>query len=360
MEWDYFVYSRGREQNDGIKLRHAPDYVTGDIITGCQAIFRFVKTKGESRAELSADRYEWNNTWVFLALKNFGCCLLARVSRIEDYVTGEPVCDFQKRQTWSLEGLCCPYEQAGYFFASLPSALLWLKQNEEHSLHTLMMTEGELRGRDKYEIPDNVVSDPEKDGKIAADPQFRAENPDFMKALDILAEMIYAAPAPFGFVFGTLARNVFEGVGKGYRLTKYIDTRDPGPGQIKDSFVIVPAEAAAEAAPAPMKTTRYELMIQFFPDFKKGGAYEWSVWELDNGRCREKVLSGDAVGFDMEQGVSVGELMAEAEYIRSLARRLGYEVEPFPARELERISAAGQGRFPAQELAKLYTFVKHE
>lgn len=334
MNLDYFVYSRGVEQMDGVKIRHAPSYINGDVINGCQAFLRFAKTKGE----VTDDAYEWNNTFMYIPLKKYGCCLLVRAVRIEDYETGEYVNDFQNRPTWSLEGICCPYGQARYFFALLPSILTFMKMRECNSLHTLM-TAGYIG--DRLEIPDDMTYNAVCDMSASSFPGFKeiAENGDeaaFVSALNDLANMIHNAEEPVSLVFGTLAKQVYDGLSRGYKLQKFISTRPDG-GQsepIPDNFSPKTIKLRETGIPlSSSKRTEYVLKINIKPDYKNGGSYYWSLGDRNN-RTAENVLASDPIQFNMETGLSTIKLLAEASFIRDMAISLGWEVQPFSKESL--------------------------
>lgn len=338
MNLDYFVYSRGVEQNDGIKLRHAPAYINGDIINGCQALLRFAKTKGD----VTEDAFEWNNTFLYLPLKDYGCSLLMRVVKIEDYETGEYISDFQRRQTWSLEGICCPHERSRYFFALLPSIVTFMKMNERNSLHTLL-TVGKLG--DKIELPDEMVYNPVCGALASSFQGFGKlfENKDekvFLSAVDALANKIYNADEPFSLAFGTLAKLVFDGLGRGYRIQEFIPTIE---GELNnevmsDSFKINEIKVKAnESQTQTDKRTDYALKITIKPDYKKGGFYTWSIGE-NNKEKAESILTSDPIPFDMEKGISVPKLLAEANCIRDMAMCLGWEVQPLASNNLNYVS----------------------
>ena len=329
MKLDYFVYSRGVGQNDGIKIRHAPAYINSDVINGCQALFRFAKTKGD----VTDDAFEWNNTFLYLPLKNYGCCLLMRTVKIEDYETGEYVCDFQKRQTWSLEGICCPYERSRFFFALLPSILTFMKMNERNSLHTLM-TVGKIG--DELELPDNMIYNAVSGVPASSFPGFceivgNKDEKVFVSAINSLANMIHNTDEPFSLAFGTLAKIVFDGLGRGYKIQKCISTRT---GEYKeetlpDNFKLNSIKIRADESPVLTgKKIEYVLRITIKPDYKKGGTYFWSIGDKNN-RNADSVLTSDPIPFDMDTGLPVSELLAEANCIRDMAMRIGWEVQPF-------------------------------
>ena len=329
MNLDYFVYSRGVEQKDGVRIRHAPSYITGDVINGCQAFLRFVKTKGA----VTGDAYEWNNTFMYIPLKDYNCCLLVRAVRIEDYETGQYINDFQNRQTWSLEGVCCPYSRARYFFALLPSILTYMKMNERNSLHTLMTT-GHIG--DVLELPDDMIYNAVSDMTASYFPGFReiVENRDetiFVSALNSLADMIHNADEPFSFVFGTLSKLIYDGLGRGYKLKSFISTREDEykSETLPDNFHLDAINIRETEMPLSVgKKTEYVLRIKIKPDYKNGGSYFWSVGDKSN-MMSESVLVSDPIKFNMETGLSVSKLLAEANCIRDMAISLGWEVQLF-------------------------------
>ena len=343
MKWDYFVYSRGIEQNDGFRLRAGPEYITTDVIKGCQAFFG-IRKKDDDEGFMSEiesfDVRPWNNTFMFMPVKKFGCCLLIRAAKVESAKTGEYIDDFQGRPIWSLEGICCPYELTRYFFASLPSILLFLRRNERHSLNTLLSA-GKIG--ESLEIPDALVFDPMSvEGKLP-EGLLKTDNNNVKQAFEYLVRKIYCASSPYPFSFGPMADLVTETAGRTYSLNESISTMyiSGTVSSVSDDFESYKRLTELDETAQARGQTYYTLKCGIEANGKSASSYTWHICE-DGSAAGEYELSSDPIRYDPEEGIPALKLIAEAESIRELAANIGWITEPF-----------------SEGFSKIYTFVKN-
>ena len=327
MKWDYFIYSRGVDQKDDYCVRKRPEYLVDKVIRGCMNFMNMrVREKEFAEAYPSFDDSAWNKSFMFLPIKQFNCCVLVRTVRIEDPETGKGTFDFSGRPIWSMEGVSCPYEMIDYFFASIPSMLLWFLQNSHSSLCTMFAT-GMLG--DYIEIPDELVFNPMDEDFTLPDPAYNLTDKEFETVLLNLASEIHCSDEPFGFFVGPFAEEYKSYVGNGYKVKKSFCTINPIGLDAEDQFFsnYKEIEQRREDVQLPVKKKKYVLKCRIEPD-KKESAYMWNIIE-DTKPYPTSVISSEPVAYDGEKGISACRLLSEAHSIRALVSKMGWKVQQY-------------------------------
>ncbi|MBQ8790546.1 MAG: hypothetical protein IJZ51_04475 [Ruminiclostridium sp.] len=333
MKCDIFIYSRGVEQKDGFKIRTAPDYITDKVIQGCQGLFN-IRSRCDVFADETenADEYAWNNTFMFLPIKQHGCCLLIRAVRIESAETGEYIDDFQGRPTWSLEGLCCTYDKLDYFYANIPSMLMWLRSKKKSSLCT-MFNEGIIS--DSVVIPSEFDHNPMVEGALLPTAiNIFSEDGHFVKVLDNLSRTISAAPTPFPFFFGTYAGQFLASVGRSYGVKTAFSTLTGETEEPVDRFFEVYRPIRFNKNIKAGERKLYVLRCRFNFDSKHKSEYKWVIYNNKSINSGSEVICSQPQEFNFEKGVSLRELMSQGHSIRNFAENMGWEVPAYNIREI--------------------------
>lgn len=319
MELDYFVYSRGVAQTDGYAFRIAPDYIPK------KACIAFLDKTNKSR-----DSQIWNdngtdpfelfpdarkNSFVYIDVERAKSCLLMRTVPICSE-NGKQMVDFQGRLLWSLEGVCCPYEQRFEFFAALPSLLLALKQ-DSRTLH-----EHFREGLTKYTVPDSLLFNayaggdfPECTFNIITD---EAEQTEFLN----LTNSICVSDEPFSFYYGALARNFMALTGSMYKISLCYDFLRAAEKEYRDTFFDEYKPLDICVQPAVQRT---ELVLECGISRKKDtDELLWRIRSAPDSPEPYELLSAPEP-INAENGKRMLDMLARAESLRDFAKKMQWE-----------------------------------
>ncbi|MBQ1464088.1 MAG: hypothetical protein IIZ18_04695, partial [Ruminococcus sp.] len=216
---------------------------------------------------------------------------------------------------WSLEGVCCPYEQKENFIALLPSIILWLEQDNTSFYGRLRRGQIEKQ----IELPYDSIINPYSEGDVEIPRHlrdtFRSDNA--LDALYSLCQNIKYSSAPFHFLFGPLADYFNSEIGTHYGVTKVFSTLRANDSADTFSDPMMKMENTRKRDFSRRKL-KYVLQMNTFKDKKIVVTRNWSLVCKDTNSTAEPIFSDTYTIQD--QTISVSELLAQADFIRSYAK----------------------------------------
>lgn len=320
MEWDYFVYSRGVEMTDGYSLRIGPDYLP---LKACIAFFDKVlmgynDSVGGTGAQDVFDRYpdSRKDSFVYMNVERGKSCVLMRTIEICS-PDGVQLQDFQGRGLWSLEGVCCPFEQRYEFFSALPSLILALKCDRD-ILHTHYE-----KGDKKYVIPDELLFNAYADQPVPQISYSIIRDEAEQMLFQNLVNSVLVSDEPYSFTYGALAKNYLAFVGGLYKFNTAFDLFNDSEKEYKDHFFssYKPIELKNST-----KVKKTELVLEC--GIRSGGEKDNAVfiWRIRGGSDTELYeLYSKPENIDAENGKMMGELIATAESVQIFASDMMWE-----------------------------------
>lgn len=320
MELDYFVYSRGVSQADGYAFRIAPDYIPQKACiafldkTNKNSDNPIWKNNGNTPFELFPDARK--NSFVYVDVEKAKSCLLMRTVPICSE-NGTQMVDFQGRLLWSLEGICCPYEQRFEFFSALPSIILALKQ-DRRTLHDCFE-----EGLEKFHVPDELLFNayagcdfPKQCFDIITD---KSEQTEFIN----LANSIFASAEPFSFYYGALAKCFCALTGSMYKISLCYDFIHAAEKEYKDSFLDRYRSFDINVQTAAQRT---ELVLECGIHTKKDeDDFIWRIRSAPDSPEQHELYS-TLEPINAEYGKRMVDLLARAESLRDFAAKMLWEV----------------------------------
>lgn len=321
MEWDYFVYSRGVDRTDGYSLRIGPDYLP---LKACIAFLEKVLMNYDSSSRDTGKHNVFSlypdarkDSFVYVNVEKGKSCILMRTIEICS-PDGTRLRDFQGRELWSLEGICCPFEQRYEFFSTLPSLILALKRDED-ILHTHFQN-----GDKKYVIPDDLLFNAYADLPVPQAAytimQDEAEQILFQKFVN----SILCSEEPHSFAYGALAKDYLSFVGGLYKFNTAFDLFDRSEREPVDNFFDSYRPITLKSS-ANVKKTELVLECGIMPNKDKDSdKFIWRIRSVsDNSEPYE--LYSRPESFYAESGKLMGELMAKAAAVETFASQMLWE-----------------------------------
>ena len=318
MEWDYFVYSRGVDRTDGYALRIGPGYLP---LKACIAFMDKALTDSDSTIwnESGSNILKMipkarNDSFVYINVERAKSCILMRTVKICSS-DGVQKCDFQGRPLWSLEGVCCPYEQRYEFFAVLPSLILALKRDKD-ILHTHF-----LNGEEKYLIPDDLLYNAYADLPLRMISDDEAEQ----KLFQNLTNSIYCAEEPYSFTYGSLAGPYLAMVKDMYKTEVSFSLFDNVDKEPVDNFFggYKPLEISR-----PHQTQRDELALECgIQSDKEGDSFVWRIRSISPQNSQYELYS-QPEPFSAESGMRMSIILAKAKSVQHFAKQMLWELDP--------------------------------
>lgn len=117
MKLDLLVYGRGQERLDGYQLFAAPSYWRDEMLMAMGA-FNDLWTHGDlsdtEREAFAAEPNSWGKTYIFVYMNEPYCCAFLRCTRVECDTEGTWLKEARNFDIWSMEGVCCPFEQRDF------------------------------------------------------------------------------------------------------------------------------------------------------------------------------------------------------------------------------------------------------
>ncbi len=326
MKLDLIVYGRGQERLEGYQLFAAPSYWSDEMLLKTGA-FNELWTQGDlSGKEPEVYRFDknpWGNTYMFFAQKSPCCCAFLRCTRVEGDEPGTWLKEARNRDIWSMEGVCCPFENREEFFAMLPSVILWLEHNNTSFYRRLK--DGTI-GK-SVEIPDEFFYNPydiiNREPPESLDRIF--SNSYAIDHWLELCRMISYAKAPFPFFFGPLSDYFKKNAGANYGIETVFSTINGvqnDSGQIKDPFDSI--ELISEKK-VDVKLDPCELCIKFGYDKESNIAHKFILNKLNDPE-QKTVVESDFINPRSGFSTDLLTLEAEAECVRDFSRSAGWNV----------------------------------
>ncbi|MGN0650822.1 MAG: hypothetical protein ACI4KM_10325 [Oscillospiraceae bacterium] len=321
MEWDYFVYSRGEDRTDGYALRIGPDYLP---LKACIAFLdkSLIDSDNSFWSEKANNPFEIypnarKDSFVYINVEKAKSCILMRTVEILS-PDGEQMYDFQGRALWSLEGVCCPYEQRYEFFAALPSLILALKQDKD-ILHTHFQ-----QGDVKYIIPDNLVFNAYADLPLPTPFYDIIEDEAEQRLFQNLTNLIYCSDEPYSFTYGELASGYLALVGGMYKIDTAFSVFDNSDKEPADNFFNSYAPIAVERTEQPR---RVELVLECgIQAGKEKESFVWRIRNVSDSDAPYELYSAPE-SFSAENGKRMSDLLAKAAAAQSFAKQMLWELD---------------------------------
>ncbi|MCM1507915.1 MAG: hypothetical protein NC177_12405 [Ruminococcus flavefaciens] len=327
MKLDLLVYGRGQERLDGYQLFAAPEYWSDDMLIAMGA-FNDLWTQGDlSNIETKAFALEsnpWGRTYMFVHMNEPYCCAFLRCTRVEGDTPGTWLKEARNFDIWSMEGVCCPFEKRGQFFAMLPSVILWFEQDNT-SLYK-RLKEGKIGTT--IEIPDNMIYNPYTYSNTPPPAELlniikneKTRN----KWLD-LCDMINSATRPSHFIFGSLAGHFAERIGSDYGVEYVFSTTD-------DKKAEIPADWLNKMEVIKQKEVdRQSVKAELYLSFRenKDGEQErkWKI--IDTSSEEKKIIIESERRLVYDYNFDLKKLKAEAEAVRDFAQSIHWGVTETP------------------------------
>lgn len=315
MKLDLLVYGRGTARDDGFQLFASPSYWTEQMLLA-MAAFNELWVHGDlSSSETEAYSVytnPWGHTYMFIAMPKPFCCALLRCTRVEDN-NGNWLKEVRNYDVWSMEGLCCQYEDKEMFWAMLPSIILWMEDNNVSFYRRLMDNTIER----SVEIPDKYLFNPFNESVMGEEMLSLMGNDTAKNAMVNLCNYIHYSNGPSHMIFGPLAECFSSTIGNNYAIVKSFSTIKDEELQIKDPFEKIQYIARQKVQEY---SAEYKLRLRF-------GRHNESVtnrcWELAEINDKEPSLFSGVTPIDNEKGIDMMDLYSEAEAIVLFTRRLG-------------------------------------
>lgn len=323
MTVNLMVYGRGQERLEGYQLFAKPSYWTDQMLMtlgGFNELWTSGDLSDSQKAAFASDKNPWGKTYMFICMPPPYCCALLRCTRAEGDEPGTWLKEVRNSDIWSMEGVCCPYEQRESFFAMLPSIILWL-ENDNSSFY------GRLRSGvigNNVEIPEKFVFNPYSD-KYPPDELLDMFNTEEAKnAWYELYHKIYLSQQPFQFLFGPLADYFASQIGSYYGMQEVFSTisKKERETSLHDDPLNM-MEIITLQAPE-RERHKYSLRLWIRCNRKDGDFWLWGIYEPDPSGDSDDKFKSRWQQFYSE--LDVLELIAEAESIREYAKRMRWTV----------------------------------
>ena len=316
MKFDLMVYSRGVERLDGYQLFTAPSYWS-EKMTDYMARFNELRD-ADLENPLAADPQSWSKTYLFVCLPPPYCCALLRCVRAEGSTSGTWLEDFMNRPIWSVEGICCPPEQREYFFALLPSLLLWMEQNPcslYQSLRDSRMKQNTI------EIPPELVINPYSEESppeiISTVFPEEAQQNNWLA----LCHKIYVSAQPFPFLYGTLAEAFAGQLGKEYGIQEIFCPSAPEM-ELDTAADPFRRRKFISKRKSKHKSYKYQLGLRFRQDGKASAR----CWEIQEEKRQTESMQSGWKPVNQEDGLPMIQLVSEAYGVREFVRKMHWDV----------------------------------
>lgn len=326
MKLDLLVYGRGQERLDGYQLFAAPKYWSDEMLIAMGS-FNDLWTQGDlSNIETKAFALEsnpWGRTYIFVHMNEPYCCAFLRCTRVEGDTPGTWLKEARNFDIWSMEGVCCPFEKRGQFFAMLPSIILWFEKDNT-SLYK-RLKDGKIGTT--IEIPENLMynpytysNTPPSDELLNIIKNEQTKN----KWLD-LCSMINFASRPSHFLFGALAEYFAKKIGANYGVEYVFSTinsrkTELPPDWLDKMEVIRPRQTDKQLI-------KGELYLSFEQNENGESEYKWQIIDTSS---KEKNILIESKKQVMRDGFDLKELKAEAEAVRDFAQSIRWNVSETP------------------------------
>lgn len=318
MKLDLMIYGRGQDRLEGYQTFAAPSYWTEQMLMTMDR-FNDLWNCGDLSASqpeaFSAEVNPWGKTYMFVCMPPPYCCALLRCTRVEGDEPGTWLKEVRNADIWSLEGVCCPYEQKENFIALLPSIILWLEQDNTSFYGRLRRGQIEKQ----IELPYDSIINPYAEGDVEIPRHLRDtfSSDNALDALYSLCQNIKYSSAPFHFLFGPLADYFNSEIGTHYGVTKVFSTLRANDSADTFSDPMMKMENTRKRDFSRRKL-KYVLQMNTFKDKKIVVTRNWSLVCKDPNSTAEPIFSDTYTIQD--QTISVSELLAQADFIRSYAK----------------------------------------
>ena len=318
MKLDLMIYGRGQDRLEGYQTFAAPPYWTEQMLMTMDR-FNDLWNAGDLSASqpeaFAAEHNPWGKTYMFVCMPPPYCCALLRCTRVEGDEPGTWLKEVRNADIWSLEGVCCPFEQRENFIALLPSIILWL-ENDNTSFYG-RMRKGTI-GK-QIELPEEYVVNPYAEGSVDIPQNLRRlfARDESLDALYELCESIKTATGPFHFLFGPLADHFNAEIGAHYGVTKVFSTLT---GSVDNSMNTDPLMKMENTRKRDLtrRKLKYTLIVDMFRDKKTFTGYKWELRCIDYTADAEPIFSDEV---NISSGViNMGYMFAEADMVRYFAK----------------------------------------
>lgn len=339
MTVDLMVYGRGQDRLEGYQLFAQPPYWTEQMLMTLDA-FNELWTSGDLRDSqknaFASGCDPWGRTYMFICMPPPYCCALLRCTRVEGDEPGTWLKEVRNFDIWSMEGICCPYEQRENFFAMLPSIICWLESDNSSFYGKLRL--GAI-GK-TVEIPEKYVFNPYSEESPPDELLELFHTEEARNAWYELYHKIYLSQQPFQFLFGPLADYFASQIGGYYGMQEVFSTICKNAREasvLNDPFT----QMGTITLHSPEREIHtYSLRLWINCNRKDGNHRRWGIFEPNRSEYNDDRYESRWQPFSSE--LAVLDIMAESESIRNYAKRMRWIVSE------------------SSEIHQKYTFIKED
>ncbi len=322
MKVDLLVYGRGAERDNGYQLFANPPYWTEQMLlamSGFNDLWINGDLSNSQTAAFSACENPWGHTYMFIAMPEPFCCALLRCTRVEDNKGGW-LKEIRNYDVWSMEGVCCPYNDKELFWAMIPSIILWLERDNKSLYRRLIDNK---IGR-SVEIPEDLLFNPFYENSMSEELLSVMGTETARNAMVNLCNHIHCSNGPSHFIFGPLADYFNETVGSSYAIVNTFSTLGNMDLNFKDPFDEI---TCIRRRTFKKESVEYNLRIRFNRNNDDISARYWELAEISE---KEPSLISNMIPVDCEKGIDLFDLYAEAETIINFTKKLDF-FQPDPS-----------------------------
>lgn len=340
MKLDLMVYGRGQQREDGYQMFACPPYWTDEMLYAMSEFNGLWTDSDRSNSQTAAFadyQNPWGHTYMFICMPEPYCCALIRCTRAEGDEPGTWLKEVRNYDIWSMEGLCCPYKKREMFWAMIPSIILYMERDNTSFY-------GRLRHgtiEKTVEIPDELLYNPYQHDVMDEAMLNILHTENAKNKMVELCNTVEVSSAPVHFVFGPLSELFYKEVGNHYGVKEVFSTVSGG--DKRDYVDVLTKAEVISCKKSVVSTTEYKLVFGLDTEKKEVAERFWKLSDLSLNNGDDTSITGKKEPFNLENGVSMFNVMAEADAIIKFTQRLGWKQSD---------PDGGRG--------KKYTFIKEE